>query len=66
MSVSLSLDTAEGESDHSRPALIPVAAASFNSTVNSNLSSLESRQPRASGWKSPSQFLSLFHCTSRF
>lgn len=46
-SVSLSQDTATGagQSDHCWPVLISVAATSFNSTFNSNLSRLESRQP---------------------
>lgn len=51
VSVSLSADTAkrEGQSDHSRPALFPATTASFSSTFNCNLSSLESRQPQARG-----------------
>lgn len=49
VSVSPRAATGLGQSGRSRPALIPVAAASFISTFNSNLSSLESRQPRASG-----------------
>lgn len=51
VSVSLSHDAATrgGHRDHSRPAPIPVAITSFNSTFNSNLRRSESREPKASG-----------------
>lgn len=51
MSVSLLSNTATRavQSDYSIPALIPAATPISNGTFNSNLSSLESRQPQASG-----------------